>query len=112
MISPCATESFSSTRTRTMRPETISGATLTMCDSTNPSSVMECVRRSMIQGIRRIKPTATGTTKITIVVSRLSHEVFWRGTAGGGGEGDGWGAGAWLMRCLYVGPLLRHVADP
>ena len=42
---PCSTRSFSSTRNRTIRPETSCGATLTMWASTKASSVIECVRR-------------------------------------------------------------------
>src|SRR5262245_27266129 len=116
MISPCWTESFSSTRKRTMRPETISGATFTICDSTNPSSVIECVRRSMIQGIKRNSPAATATQIRTIFRSCLGQAPLGRVTGAGGcgtgggdwgaGEGGDGGGGVWLMRFLYIGPFL------
>src|SRR5262249_24062152 len=44
---------FSSARKLTMRPDTCCGATLTICASTNASSVMECPRRYSTQGKTR-----------------------------------------------------------
>src|SRR5512135_1338799 len=93
-------------RKRTIRPETICGAMLTMCASTKASSVIECVRRNSIQ-FQRVG-TATAIAAIRRMASTIRCHRFrlaWLadGTGAGGTATAGGGEGGFWIAPGFVG---------
>src|SRR5262245_62307282 len=84
-----------------MRPDTASGATLTMCVSTNASSVSELPRRNSTQRAAGGMATSAATPATIMRMARRGHrhqERCWviaevtAGTTTGAGTGGGDGA--------------------
>src|SRR5437763_257893 len=104
-----------------MRPDTISGATLTMCASTKASSVVEWESRSVHQRT----PKYAATIAIPPAAHQTTHRPrrgSWREGTGAGGDpvaegGEGEVGCAWdvsgimvLAACARCTPILFYLA--